>query len=65
VLPGALVALPITIQDAGGFAQTNPITILPGTGETISGLASLTINSNYGGFVVMPDPINGSSTVVS
>jgi len=64
-LPGQFVPETITIIDTGGFAAANPITITPGAGETISGLASIQITSNFGAFVLQPDPVNGGSTVVT
>lgn len=62
-LPGQMRDIPIVIADIGGFALTHPITILPGAGETISSLATLTIASAYGAVVLVPDPVNGGSTV--
>jgi len=44
----------VTIADVGGFAFANPITINPFAGETISGLASISLASNYGAFLLKP-----------
>src|SRR5438105_5026245 len=49
-LPGQLIDFPVTVIDTGGFAGANPITILPGAGELISGLASIQITSPFGAF---------------
>jgi hypothetical protein len=54
--------MPVVICDVGGFAKANPITVLPGAGETISGLASITIASNFGAVVLQPDVQNGGAT---
>jgi hypothetical protein len=62
-LSGQYVEYPIAICDVGGFALANPITILPGGSELISGLASITIASNFGAVVLQPDPVNGGCTV--
>jgi hypothetical protein len=46
---------PISIIDVGGNAATYPITILPFSGaETVMGLASIKIQTNYGGFTLQP-----------
>lgn len=64
-LPGQFADTNVTVVDIGGFATANPITILPATGETISGQASYQITSNYGAIVLQPDPINGGCSVSS
>ena len=64
-LRGQIRDIPVVVMDIGGFAGTNPITILPAVGETISGLAQVQINSPYGAVVLQPDPVNGSCVVVS
>lgn len=56
---------PIFIVDTGGFATAHPITILPGAGETIDGLASIQITNNYGAVTLMPDPVEGGAFVTS
>ena len=46
--------VPVVISDISGAAATNPITILPAAGETIMGLSSLVISTNYGGATLEP-----------
>ena len=46
--------LPLSITDISGNAATNNITINPSGGQTISNLASLTIDANYGSFSLRP-----------
>jgi hypothetical protein len=54
-LPGAFAKNPVTIVDIGGYAGASPITIEPASGsENILGLASIQINSNYGGYTLLP-----------
>ena len=53
-LPGLFANNPITIVDIGGSASGSPITIQPHAGETIMGLASISINSNFGGYTLWP-----------
>ncbi len=56
VVLGALYSrTAISIVDVGGFATANPITIQPHAGETIMGLASVQITSNYGAFILSPN----------
>jgi hypothetical protein len=43
-----------SIVDIGGTAATDNITILPYSGQTIRGQASLKIATNYGGFTLWP-----------
>lgn len=45
---------PLSIFDISGNASVNNITINPSGGDTISGLASLTIADNYGGWRLRP-----------
>jgi hypothetical protein len=53
--PGPFVKAPITIVDVGGNAAAHPITIEPiNAAETIMGLASIQITSNFGGFILEP-----------
>ena len=52
----------LTILDTSGAPN---VTILPGSGETISGLSTASLSTPNGAFVLQPDPINGGSTVVS
>lgn len=55
--PGLFTNNPITIVDIGGNAQAQPITIQrQNSGESIMGLASITISVNYGGYVLQPEP---------
>jgi hypothetical protein len=63
-LPRQFVTIPIVISDIGGFAFANPITILPFGAETISGLGSVPIGSNYGSIVIRPDIVNGGGTML-
>lgn len=46
--------LPVTVKDLKGDAATNVITVLPAGSETIDGLASVPINSNYGAYKFWP-----------
>ena len=46
--------LPLSIFDISGAASANNITINPSGGQTISGLASLTIAQDYGGWRLRP-----------
>lgn len=46
--------LPLSIFDISGAASTNNITINPSGGQTISGLASLTISGDYAGWRLRP-----------
>lgn len=55
VLPALFAKKPITIVDIGGQAQAHPITIQPiSVAETIMGLASIQIDSNYGAYTLSP-----------
>jgi hypothetical protein len=56
-VPGLFVKNPITIVDIGGHATANPITIQRNNaGESIMGLASISLSVNYGGYVLQPIP---------
>jgi hypothetical protein len=57
--------MPIVIADIGGFAGTNPITLLAWPGESISSLSSTTIATPYGALILIPDPVAGGCTVAS
>lgn len=61
IQPSSLLAN-ITISDIGGFAQANPITILPFGSELIFGAALIQITSNYGGYSLKGIPTGGWST---
>src|SRR3974390_390797 len=51
--PRLFVSNPITVIDIGGNAASNNITINPNNvSETIMGLASVKIATNYGGFTL-------------
>jgi hypothetical protein len=55
VLPGDYAKTPITIVDIGGFAAAHPITIQPiSVAENIVGLASIQVDSAYGGYSLVP-----------
>jgi hypothetical protein len=54
-LPGLYARTAISVVDVGGFATAHPITIKPLAGETIMGLASVQITSNYGAFILSPN----------
>jgi hypothetical protein len=45
---------PFMVTDVGGTASANPIVIQPKPGETIMGLSSISINTNYGGVTLTP-----------
>jgi hypothetical protein len=64
-VPGSYLQPIVTINDIGGFAQANPITILPASGETISGSNSFIINSNYGLVSLLADVLNGGWTAIN
>lgn len=54
--------LPVmSISDIGGFAQANPITILPAVGELIFGQSVVQITSNFGGYSIKGIPTGGWS----
>lgn len=54
-LPGPYAKNSVAIVDVGGFAAAHPITIQPiSVSETILGLASIQITSNFGGFILYP-----------
>lgn len=56
--PGLFAKNPITIVDIGNHAQATPITIQRNNaGESIMGLASISINVNYGGYTLLPNPV--------
>lgn len=55
--------LPLTIFDISGAASINNVTINCSGGQTISGLTSLAINTDYGGFRL--EPRSGGGWVVT
>jgi hypothetical protein len=57
-LPRLFAKNPITIVDIGGNAMAHPITIQPNPigGESIMGLASITLSTNFGGYTLQPIP---------
>lgn len=55
VLPALYARTAISIVDVGGHATAHPITIQSQAGETIMGLASVQITSNYGAFILSPN----------
>ena len=59
-LPGPYMGLPLTIVDIGGHAAADNITINPSAGKTIMGLASISITSDFGGFILRPNLANGN-----
>lgn len=55
-LPGLYARTAVSIVDVGGFATAHPITIMPASVvETIMGLASVQITSNFGAFILSPN----------
>ncbi len=54
--PGRHQRTNITIVDIGNNGQAHPITIQAAAGDTVMGLASIQITTNYGGFVLEPVP---------
>lgn len=54
-------SVPIVIKDYAGNAAANIATIIPSGAERIDGLAALPINSNYGGFRLVPVTIAGGA----
>jgi hypothetical protein len=64
-LPGRFVDNPVTIVDVGGNAAANNITINPAAGDTVMGLASVKIGTNYGGYTLAPIPAQRTWTSIS
>lgn len=62
-LPSALLAVrfgvPQSVVDIGGFANANNITILPFGSESIMGLSSIKLTSNFGGITLWPIATGG------
>jgi len=63
-LPGQWYLHAITIVDIGGFANAHPIVINPFAGETISGLATISLVSNFGAFILKPILETGGWTLL-
>jgi hypothetical protein len=64
--PRLFASNPITIVDVGGNAAANNITITPNNvGETVMGLTSIKIATNYGGFTLQPVPAQKTWTNIS
>jgi hypothetical protein len=63
-IPGQWVLVPITIVDIGGFASANTYTINPSGAETISGLATIRLQSNFGAFLLKPILETGGWTLL-
>lgn len=53
-IPGQWVLTPVVIVDIGGFASSVTYNIVPFGTETISSLALVRLQSNYGAFVLKP-----------
>jgi hypothetical protein len=62
-LPYSFVGKPITVLDIGGHATATPITILPFGSETIAGLSTVSLASNYGSFTFLPNLTLGGYTL--
>lgn len=63
-VPGQWVLVPINIVDIGGFASANTYSIVPFGAETISGLASVSLVSNFGAFLLKPILETGGWTLL-
>lgn len=63
-IPRQFALVPVVIVDTGGFAQANPITILPFGTELFSGQSSIQLGSNYGSIIIRPDLVNGGGTLL-
>lgn len=59
LVSGGLRGLPLSIYDISGNASTNNITINTSGGQTISGQASLSITTDYGGYNLYPKTAGG------
>lgn len=59
-LPGDYMSLPVTIVDIGGYANTNPITIVAPAGRNIIGLASIDLTEAYGAFTLLGNLVTGN-----
>jgi hypothetical protein len=64
--PRLFASNPITIIDIGGNAASNNITIQPNNAsETVMGLTSIKIATNFGGFTLQPVPSARTWTSIS
>jgi hypothetical protein len=64
--PRLFAANPITIVDVGGNAASNNITIQPNNvSETVMGLTSIKIATNFGGFTLQPVSAQKTWTSIS
>lgn len=64
--PGSFAARPITIVDILGSASiATPVLIQPAAGETIMGLASIKIQSSYGGYTLAPNSLEKTWNSIS
>ena len=66
-LPNAAsrLGVPIIIKDVAGNASGNIATIVPNGAERIDGLATLPINSDYGGFKLTPITVPAAGWYIS
>jgi hypothetical protein len=63
-VPGLSIPTPITIVDLGGFAGSHPIVINPKSGELIDGLASISLTTPFGAFVLRPNVTQPGWTLI-
>ena len=64
--PRLFASNPITVIDIGGNAATNNITIQPNNVvETVMGLSSIKIATNFGGYTLQPVPSQKTWTSIS
>jgi hypothetical protein len=65
-MPGLYTKNPVTIVDVGGNAAANNITINPNNaGETVMGLTSVKIATNFGGYTLLPVSAQRTWTSIS
>lgn len=64
-IPEQELTYPTTVVDVGGLANstTHKYTILPENGKNIDGLASITIETPYGAYVLQPNVETGNWTL--
>ena len=53
-IPGGYVKPNVRVLDVGGHALANPITINAAAGETINGIATQNISTNFGSLILEP-----------